>query len=353
MKIAKMSFAWFMVSLALGALLVVKWNHEKQQQTKIEQLQLQLEDSSKAVRLSQTKAEEQEKESAKIRSELRASEMEAYQAKQQAATAKAAAAAVPQARQANAAAGPAGEGDANPIAAMLKNPEMRKMIQAQQSAMINMMYGPLFKKLGLTTEESDKVKAILAEAQGKATENAGAMFDKPGESKTAAIKEIAQQQQDAQNKIKELLGDDRYQKFQEYSQTMGERMMMGQFQQQQNLPPEKVDQLLDLIRQEKQAAQLPDMTGPNNSQVVMDMMNKPGALEKMLEQQNLVNQRVAQKAGSILSPEELEAFQEFQKNQANLQQVSLKAAVKMMQGPGNGAAPEAPGATPQAVPPSQ
>ncbi|MGV3773087.1 MAG: hypothetical protein ACO1QB_09320 [Verrucomicrobiales bacterium] len=341
MKIAKMSFAWFMVSMALAALLIVKWNTEKQQQAKIEKLQLQVEESAKAVRLANTKADEQQQESAKIQSQLRAAEMEAYQAKQQAALSNQAAATALRNQQTKSpgsvATAPAR--GSNPMAQMLKDPEMRKMIQAQQTAMMNMMYSPLFKKLELSTEESDQLKAILSEAQSKATEHAGSLLEENGEEKQAALKEMTGQQQEAQKQIKELLGEDRYTKFQEYSQTLGERMLMSQFQQQHNLQPEKVDQILDMIRQEKQSAQMPDMNSPDGSRAFMEMVNQPDAIQKLIEQQNLVNDRVIQRAATVLSPEELKDFTEFQQNQAKMQRFGLETAAKMFGANKDGQAP--------------
>ena len=77
------------------------------------------------------------------------------------------------------------------LSKMMNDPEMKKMMRQQQGAMMDMMYGGLFKELQLTAEETDKFKELMLDRQMKAVEAGGAFMKLQGEDtdKTAAMNE--------------------------------------------------------------------------------------------------------------------------------------------------------------------
>ena len=51
------------------------------------------------------------------------------------------------------------------LSKMMKDPAMKQMLRQQQTAMVDMMYGPMFKELGLSAEDADKLKELLLDRQ--------------------------------------------------------------------------------------------------------------------------------------------------------------------------------------------
>ena len=66
------------------------------------------------------------------------------------------------------------------LAKMMENPETRKFLQEQQRMMMDQMYGPLVKQLGLTPEEAAQFKDMLVENAMKATEKASSLLGGDG-----------------------------------------------------------------------------------------------------------------------------------------------------------------------------
>jgi hypothetical protein len=59
---------------------------------------------------------------------------------------------------------------------IMQDPEAKKFIRDQQRAMMDQLYAPLIKQLGLSPDEADKFKDLLSENAGKATERARAVL---------------------------------------------------------------------------------------------------------------------------------------------------------------------------------
>jgi hypothetical protein len=227
------------------------------------------------------------------------------------------------------------------LAKMLENPEMKKMMRQQQGAMMDMMYGSLFKELGLTPEETDRFKELLLDHQMKAVEAGGAFMKLQGtDDKTAAMSQLAEQQKQFDEQVKAFLGDERYAQYKDYQGTLGERMTLNQFSQQmaggQNpLNADQTSQLLEIMKQEKKSVTpVFGETGadgsatPGNWQAMMseDKMNE------FFRQQEEINQRVLDRARAVLTPEQLNALSGFQTNQLQMQRFGMSMAAKMMGG---------------------
>ena len=62
------------------------------------------------------------------------------------------------------------------LSKMMQDPETRKFIRDQQRMMMDQMYAPLVKKMGLTPEEAAQFKDLLADNTMKGAEAASSMF---------------------------------------------------------------------------------------------------------------------------------------------------------------------------------
>ena len=225
------------------------------------------------------------------------------------------------------------------LSKMMDDPSMKKMMRQQQGAMMDMMYGGLFKDLGLTPEETDKFKELLLDRQMKAVEAGGAFMKLQGADtdKTEAMKQLAAQQKDSDAEVKAFLGDERYAQYKDYTETMGERMTLNQFTQQlaggQNpLNADQSSQLLEIMKQEKKG--VTPVFGGTSADGSADMANWQGMMseDKMNEffkQQEEIDQRVLERAKAVLTPEQLDAFAAHQTSQLSMQRMGMTMAVKM------------------------
>jgi hypothetical protein len=228
-----------------------------------------------------------------------------------------------------------GKGMGDMLGKMMKDPAMREMMRDQQKAMINMMYGGLFKDLNLSPEEKDKFKDLLADAQMKNVEAAQGMFggkDGPTEDTT---KQIADAKKQTDVEIKALLGDDRFAQYQDYQKTMTERMQVDQLKNQMagaNMPLNDAQsaQIMHIMKDEKAASPAPI----SDDQTKMPKKDSFTAenLEKQMAWMDDYNRRVLDRAAQVLTPEQLKQYQSFQEQQASMQKLGLQMAKSMFGG---------------------
>jgi hypothetical protein len=230
-----------------------------------------------------------------------------------------------------------GKGMGEMLGKMMKDPAMREMMREQQKAMINMMYGGLFKDLNLTPEEKDKFKSLLTDAQMRNIESAQDLMGDGKGDKTSA--ETADQLADAKKQtdaqIKTLLGDDRYPLYEDYQKNMGERMQLDQLKNQlaaDNLPlrDDQSAQLMQIMKEEKSA--VPPIIPTDQTQMPKKELFTPENLDKQIQWMDDYNKRVLARAGGVLSPEQMKQYTAFQEQQASMQKLGLNMARSMFGG---------------------
>jgi len=153
---------------------------------------------------------------------------------------------------------------------------------------------------------------------------------------------------DQGKQIKAYLGDEGFALYQEYQETLGERMQLSQFRMQNAgagnaISDEQVELLLALMKEEKQnvaAATGQPMPGPAQDEANLQAMFSGEPTEKLLQNQELVSQRVYERATSVLSAEQMDSFGRFQTNQLQMMRMGISMAQKMF-------APETTDKTPQ------
>lgn len=237
-----------------------------------------------------------------------------------------------------------GKGMGDMLGKMMKDPAMREMMREQQKAVINMMYSGLFKDLKLSPDEKEKFKTLLTDAQMRNVEAAQGLFggtQKEGGAEDAG-KQIADAKKQTDEEIKALLGDERFAQYQDYSKNIGERMQLDQLKNQlaaENLPlrDEQMTQLLQAMKEEKTL--LPPAISDDQTQVPKKDTFTAENLDKQLKWMDEYNRRVLDRAGQILSPDQLKQYQTFQEQQASMQKLGLNMAKQMFGGEKAGAGP--------------
>ncbi len=227
------------------------------------------------------------------------------------------------------------------MAKMFRDPEMKKVMRTQQSMGIRMMYGDLGKELGLSTAAADQLLELIADRQMAATEKAMASMD--GAEKDPA--KLAQAGQDAQQvvteyeaKLKAMLGPEKLAQLNDYERTLGDRMAMQQYAGSfaaASLPlddPQRAG-LLQIMKEERLKVPAgPLDAGSKDVAASMKAMQNGDALEKSLETQRQLQQRVYARAHTVLTPDQMNAFAEAQKQQLQMQEMGIKMGRAMLGG---------------------
>ncbi len=221
---------------------------------------------------------------------------------------------------------------------MLSDPEAKKFIRGQQRMMMDQMYAPLIKQMGLTPEDGDQFKDLLAETAMTGVEKAGSLFSGGSSNRTALLAQMAQDQKGVEEQLKSFLGEARFAQYQDYQQTVGERVQLNLYKQQMAggenaLTDQQTEQLLAIMKEEKQnetARTGRTLPGGTDQAENLQAMFSEDQANRLFEAQDAVNQRVYERASQVLSAEQLAGFARFQTNQIQMLRMGLGMARKMM-----------------------
>ena len=236
---------------------------------------------------------------------------------------------------------------------MFQSEEGKKMMKSQMGMVTKMQYADLARMLKLSPQEAEQVMTLLSErTQAMAEESFKAMGS--GNLDAAAQKEMAAKSEaikkDYDQKIKAVMGEGKYGELQTYEKSLGDRMMLAQFDQQfassgSPLQSAQKDQLLSIMADER--AKSPprdfDTTGLNPGKGA-DLFNNEAAMERFLQQELDYQQRVLRRAPGALGPDQVNALQQAFQQYSEMQKFGMSMAKQMFKPPsGNtGGAPPAP-----------
>jgi hypothetical protein len=217
---------------------------------------------------------------------------------------------------------------------MMQDPDTKKFVRDQQRLTIDQLYAPLIKRMGLTPEEAEQFKELLANNTMKGAERASSLFGGLASTNRAeAFKTLETEQKSFDAEVKAMLGDTRYARYQDYQQTAGERAMLNQFNTKQQiggenpLTEQQTDQLLLMMKEEKQnvaAATGQSLPGTGQGEAGLQAMLSDEQSQKALQSMETVGQRVLERARTVLSPDQLGGFGRFLTNQLQMMRVGIK-----------------------------
>jgi hypothetical protein len=217
------------------------------------------------------------------------------------------------------------------ISKMMQDPDTRKFIREQQRMMMDQMYSPLIKKMGLTPDEATQFKTMLADNAMKAADSASSMFGGLGSSnQTQAVSALTASQKSFDEQVKAFLGDDRYAQYKDYQDTVSERTLLNQFKQQAgsdyNLNDQQTEALLTFMKEEQKS--VATTTGlplgqTDNDPAKLQSMFSDGKVDELLQAQETVGQRVYDRARTILSPDQLDTLGRYQTNRMQMMRVGM------------------------------
>jgi len=332
-------------TIALGVVCAVQSRKSAAQQTQVASLQSELETKSQQAeeaQAAQKRAEQQRQELAGQAEDL-AAQLRARPPAENHITAQAFNTPPP----APVAARPDEEegGLGKVLSKMMSNPDTREFMRTQQRMMMDQLYGPLIKKMGLTPDEAAQLKDLLVDNTMKGAENASAMFSGLGSTNSAAaVKSLAAQQNATDEQVKALLGEERYAQYKAYQETASERMQLNAFKMQAgddyNLSEPQAEALLIFMKEERDnvaaSTGLP-LGDADKDPAKLQALFSGDKVDQLMQAQETIGQRVYERARTIFSPEQLQTLGRFQTNQAQMMRVGM-SMMKGMFGAGKAGA---------------
>jgi hypothetical protein len=216
------------------------------------------------------------------------------------------------------------------LAQMFKNPQMRKLMAAQQAAALRGLYSDYLKQAHLTPDQTERFFQLLQDRQ-MALMDSSADAMSGGQVDLKAATAAANTASDA---LKELLGPEQFAQYQDFEKTLGVRVQVQQLNQQltgEGMPLQDYQNtaLIQIMGQEN-AARPGFGNSAGGAQQALNM--SPAEIDQYSQQVEATNQRIYNRAMSVLTAPQLTAFASFQKNMATAQIAGLKMAQQMFNG---------------------
>lgn len=312
--------AWTKVKIATGvavaALVAYQWHVNANQSDQLTQLRSQLEDARQQAvqeqatidKLNQQKLAmvEEKREAQKASANLLAHQRAAFDASKAKLSAEAAAG------KSNS---PGGA-----LSKLLDDPSMKAMIREQQLKTLKDQYAPFIKQLNLSPDAADKFMQLLAD-DAAAKMDLGMSVMKGDVDRATLKQSMADAKNDLDGQLLTLLGTDGFAQYQNYSQEVPARTMLGLIKAQMGDNPLSSDQSTQLLQLMKAGPQ------PNEN----DSFDQT-ATEQYLQKEEANNQTILQQAAGFLSPEQLASLGAFQTNMLNMQKMGMNMQAKFFLG---------------------
>ena len=240
---------------------------------------------------------------------------------------------------------PGSEGKTNffgGLAGMMKDPQMKEMMHAQQKMMFNKMYGPLFKYLNWPESEQQALKDLLLERQMAMADAGMSMMSGSDSDRKQAVEKSQALKSEYDKKIQDLLGSQDYPVFQQYEETQPERMQIQMFKDALSggdaLTDQQEDSLIAAMYAERKAvpaSPLMNNRSPDPSQFTEEK------IAETIKQMEQLQQAYAKQAAAILTPAQLEQFTKWQQQWNAMVIGGMKMAAQMFGNKGTAQPPAA------------
>ena len=224
--------------------------------------------------------------------------------------------------------GPGMEGrpNLNGLAAMLSTPEGKKMFQAQSANVARNQYSELARRMKLSPQDTTVLMGLLADRQ---TALATARATSGGNTAEAAAK-VSAIKDEFNDKLTATLGENGMNEFNQYDQSVPERMAVNQFAEQFDsagtpLAATQKEGLIELMKSEKEKSP-PNPFDPAKSDpnTILSLLKDDKTFGTWETQQQDYQNRVLQSAAKTLSPDQVNTLktvldQKMQQDKSALQ----------------------------------
>jgi hypothetical protein len=229
------------------------------------------------------------------------------------------------------------------FAKMFQTEEGKEMLRSQTAMVMKLQYADLAKQLKLSPQEAEQVMALLADRQSALAGETFGAFSENGfdETKMKALSEKAEAKTKEYNeKLKAVLGEERFAQLESYDRTIGDRMVLSQFEGQFSaagspLDASQKDQLLKIMSAERaKSPASPFAQGNANPGAALSALKDDAAVDRWVQQEQQYQERVLSSATSALSPDQVNTLRQAFQQQVEMQKFGLKMSREMFKGDG-------------------
>jgi len=218
------------------------------------------------------------------------------------------------------------------IADMMKNPQMKEMIRAQQKVMVNKMYAALPRYLNLSDETKARLDQLLLDRQLAMAEAGLAMMNGSAEDRKKAAEDSKAVKAESDQAIQELLGTQDYEVFKQYEASLSEQTNVSLFKDTLSgddaLGEQQEYDLVAAMYQAREALPQNSLFNQQNPSPDPTQLTQERVAET-LKQMETLQQRYAEAAATILNAGQLERFKQWQQQMATMQRTGLNMAAQM------------------------
>jgi hypothetical protein len=217
---------------------------------------------------------------------------------------------------------------------MWDNPAGKSMMSQGAKMAVAMQYEDFVDGLHLSKEEGDYFKNLLGKEIADQQELGMKMLGATPEEQKVLADDLKKRGDAAQDEIKKFLNsDDDYKSFTDYKSHLPEHQQLDGIRAAMSGKGVPLDaatetKLVDAMYQARTTAKGPDLSGPAG----MEEMMKGNITETYEKSWNAQQEVLRESAGKILNPTQLAAFQDYQKQAKEMQEMGLKMAEQMMKG---------------------
>lgn len=217
---------------------------------------------------------------------------------------------------------------------MWENPAGKSMMNQGVKMAVAMLYEGFIEDLDLNKEEEDYFKTLLGKEISGQQELGMKMMSATPEQQQELVKEMQERSKTTEEEIKTFLnsGED-YKKLTEYKSRLPERQQLDGIRATMESKGAPLDadaetRLMDAMHKVRTETKAPDLSGP----AALSELASGNLVENYERNWSQQQDALRVETASILSSEQLEAFQEYQQQAKEMQLMGLKMAEKMMKG---------------------
>jgi len=221
------------------------------------------------------------------------------------------------------------------------NDFMKTAVKNAMVTNVARIYAKFITDLHLTPEQASALQQLLINKMTAGMDMNAGVDMLSGKMDTAQLSQITErikaEQADADNQIKALLGDAGFAQYQQYEKTIEDRSLIngtGGFAEELTggtaLTGDQTEQLIKAVSEERQNFKFSaDFSDKSKSAASLASTSSEEFINQHLREQDRLNQLYLARAQTILSPDQLTAFQQFLSNRQQMQAMMLRMTAKM------------------------
>jgi len=218
------------------------------------------------------------------------------------------------------------------ITEMMKSPQMKEMMRAQQKVMVDKMYAALPRYLNLPDETRTRLNQLLLDRQQAMAELGLAMMNGSEEDRKKAAEDIKAVRTESDQAIQELLGAQDYEVFKQYEASLSEQTHVSLFKDTLSgndvLDEQQEYDLVAALYHARETLPQDSLLNQQNPSPDATQLTEERIAET-LKQMETLQKRYAEAAATVLDEAQLERFNQWQQQMATMQRAGLNIASKM------------------------